>query len=825
MQRYFCCDHRRRAAVLASPLNGLDYLEVLDNDAPSESDRQLILLVFLLKPLGTVSLAPENFRITGGERIHDIQVTEVVTFSDSRVMRVRVNQWGDFSTYTLQIVDADNAPPAWLDPVLSAINFSFKVDCPSDFDCQTERVCPPEVSSSPDINYLAKDYASFRQLMLDRLSVLMPQGFERNPADIGMALVELLAYVGDHLSYRQDAIATEAYLGTARRRPSVRRHARLVDYFMHDGLNARVWVHVQVSADMSLPARIQLLTRVAGPPPFIAPNSSDYDRALQQQPVIFETLTDASLFATHNRLEFYTWGDQECCLPQGSTRATLRGHFPNLEIGDVLIFEEVLGPKTGLSGDADPTHRWAVRLTAVTLAADPIGGQLAEPPNDSAVNVTQIAWEGADALPFALCLSAITDDEHGEQFLDVVSVALGNIVLADHGATIPEEPIGTVPDVTLRQVPVAAGDRCKPVLGAPVIPRFRPQLAQGPLTQAEPYAMPIASAQAPFQREVAVALPDMHLSSELSEGTALWSPVRDLLNSDRQQLHFVVETETDGSASIRFGDDQYGLRPSAGTAFTATYRVGNGPQGNIGADTLAHAVSELGAIQRIRNPLSARGGLEPENLEQVRQAAPFAFRVQQRAVTLADYAAVTERHPEVQKAVATFRGTGSWRTVFVTIDRRGGLPVDAQFETEIRQHLEVFRMAGYDLEVDGPRFVSLEIEMTVCVQPNYFRSEVKAALLQAFSNHTLPDGRQGLFHPDQYTFGQSVYLSQIYAAAQAIAGVASVHITIFRRQGKPLTSALDTGILVMERLEIARLDNDPDFPEHGVLRLRMEGGK
>ncbi len=35
-------------------------------------------------------------------------------------------------------------------------------------------------------------------------------------------------------------------LGTARRRVSVRRHARLVDYFMHEGCNARMWVHIDV---------------------------------------------------------------------------------------------------------------------------------------------------------------------------------------------------------------------------------------------------------------------------------------------------------------------------------------------------------------------------------------------------------------------------------------------------------------------------------------------------------------------------------------------------------------------------------------------------
>src|SRR5439155_578231 len=62
---------------------------------------------------------------------------------------------------------------------------------------------------------------------------------------------ELLAYVGDHLSYYQDAVATEAYLDTARQRISVRRHARLMDYHMHEGCNARAWVCIETDADFT----------------------------------------------------------------------------------------------------------------------------------------------------------------------------------------------------------------------------------------------------------------------------------------------------------------------------------------------------------------------------------------------------------------------------------------------------------------------------------------------------------------------------------------------------------------------------------------------
>jgi len=92
---------------------------------------------------------------------------------------------------------------------------------------------------------------------------------------------------------------------------------------------------------------------------------------------------------------------------------------------------------------------------------------------------------------------------------------------------------------------------------------------------------------------------------------------------------------------------------------TAGYRIGNGARGNVGAGSLAHIVTRHVEIESVFNPLPARGGADPESLPTVRQNAPAAFRVQQRAVTPADYAEVAQRHPLVQRAAATPRWTGS----------------------------------------------------------------------------------------------------------------------------------------------------------------------
>jgi hypothetical protein len=875
---YFCCDdERRRNALRGHPtLNGIDFLEVSDDPTEPNSVRQRTLFVHFINDLTPGALKAENVRVEGGERIRNIKVIKAEIDAPSspplsppapqNILTVEVSEPGDFSVYTLRLVPGQQgSPPASFDfdPLLSAVDFSFKVACPSEFDCQPQRLCPPDEKRQPEIDYLAKDYSSFRQLMLDRMAVLTPDWRERSAADIGIALVELLAYVGDYLSYQQDAVATESYLGTARRRASVKRHARLVDYPMHDGRNARVWVQARVSASgngLVLKrgtgrGTTKLLTGMGAPPAtaVIPQESQTFDEALIERPQIFELMRDVTLFEAHNEMKFYTWGARECCLPKGATRATLEGDFPDLKPGDVLIFVEQRGPETGAPQDADPAHRHAVRLSQVKGTRDPLGGKFKPVPDDSTVTLTEIEWLEADALPFALCVSALAEDS----FYDDVGIALGNIVLADHGMTLTDEPedvsfdleavtTSLEPDTVPASKPAltvitpSAADRCASQEVKQTPARYRPRLKKAPLTQAAPYPdRPDLSASASFSLSIEdpdqFPVPGITLLDTKRPG-ATWEPKRDLLSSGATDAHFVVEVETDGTAFLRFGDDRSGMRPAEDVKFLATYRVGNGTAGNIGAEAIKYLVSSdpLFAsdpsdpkIVRVWNPLPASGGAQAETIEQVRQNAPGAFRRQERAVTPADYEAVATRRDvaarcelDVQRAAASLRWTGSWYTVFLTADRLGGRDADQAFEQKLRRCLERFRMAGHDLEVDSPRYVSLEIEMTVCIKPGYFYSDVKKALLEVFSNQTLADGRRGVFHPDNFTFGQPVFLSPLIAAAQVVTGVDSVAVTTFQRQGKDSLEALNSGRLGIGRLEIARLDNDPNFRERGVFTLK-----
>jgi hypothetical protein len=565
----------------------------------------------------------------------------------------------------------------------------------------------------------------------------------------------------------------------------------------------------------------------------------------------------------HNTIHLYTWGDQECCLIEGATSATLvdgwvddgpgaadqkasgpadksspsssdpsggagngsDSHRPRrlaLAVGDVLILEEVIGPRTGLPADADPARRHAVCLTAVKPAIDPVTG----------VPIVEVTWAAADALPFPLCISSREPPPDCEP-LDDVSVARGNVILVDHGLTY-DEPLGEVAvDTTIE----ACGDQCHPPEAIHVPARFRPRLSRYPVTHAAgPSPCPARDAlrQDPNRALPQVALDQVLVDDEAEPGVGVghrWRPVRDLLGSAPDDRDFVVEVDDSESSQIRFGDGESGRVPEARSRFHAIYRVGNGPAGNVGTEAISRLVTKRtslsGVSVGVRNPMPAVGGVAPEPIEQVRLLAPHAFRrLLARAVTAADYAAIVERDfPSVQQVSAWTRFTGSHSEVLVAVDQVGSTEPEPGLLRRIAHHLERFRRIGHDVVVTSAVHVSIYLELFVCVDPSYLRAPVEAAVRHALSARRNDDGTVGLFHPDRRSFGDGVFASDIVAVVQALAGVRSVKVRALHRLYEGPMGELAEGVLRLRPPEIARLENDPSQPDLGVLAIEMGGGR
>ena len=899
-----CIEEGRREKVRAANLNGLDYIEV------TGYNRQTLEVYFLGKAPPAIErddkpplrpITEKNVIIEGGRRIRDVRVIDVDIHRnphprhDDRMV-VTVDKTGDFSPYTLRLVETDERgrpiidedasgrkqfrPLQGFDPRYASIEFSFKADCPSDLDCKAAAICPPEKRNEPEINYLAKDYASFRQLILDRLALLIPDWRERHVPDIGIALVEVLAYTGDYLSYYQDAVGTEAYLDTARERISVRRHARLVDYHMHEGCNARAWVFVEITGrDQAFkPGEIAFITNY-NMALAVSGRMLGSDEVAKLPAGAFEyfepLLEKIDLRKAHNEIFIYTWGDTQCCLPRGSTSATLldkwvpapvqekngyaaeqtrpEKQYPeqcpppppepeppsrwlDLKPLDFVLFEEVLGPKTGVKAAKDLTRRHVVRLTRVTKIEDPLYRQtLTGYKKDFSTPLVEIEWAPEDALPFPFCLSAIGPANvppKGKpcRLIENISVARGNVILVDHGRTIEEQP--PLGPVRTEQSEMSCDGEGRPSETMLTPGKFHPRLQRGPLVFAEPLAKD-APANACLTQDPRKALPWVKLEIVKPEPGSKWVPRFDLLSSTGDEPHFVVEIDDEGIAHLRFGDGEAGAMPEAETVFKATYRVGGGLAGNVGVETISSVVLRggltlSGITLTARNPLPASGGKAPEPIAEVKLFAPRAFRKElQRAITAEDYAAIAMREfsGQVQRAGAELRWTGGWHSVRVAIDPRGTLDASAALLEKIAGRLHLYRRIGHDVQVVPANYVPLNVAMTICVRPHFLRGHVEAALLDVFQSGLRSDGQPGFFHPDNLTFGDSIRLSRLVMAAQAVEGVESVQVTKLERLFEGRNGEIEQGFLPIGLLEVARLDDDRNNPENGMLTLHLKGGR
>ena len=204
---------------------------------------------------------------------------------------------------------------------------------------------------------------------------------------------------------------------------------------------------------------------------------------------------------------------------------------------------------------------------------------------------------------------------------------------------------------------------------------------------------------------------------------------------------------------------------------------------------------------------------------------PEAFRARQlRAVTLADYAARAEQVPGVARAVARYAWTGSWRTVRVTLDPLVGYDWQT-IQPIAEQHLNALHLIGEDIELRQPLYVPLEIEVDVCLQRDCWAEDMRFVLEQEFSTGWTPDGRKAFFHPDEWTFGQSLHRSQIEGRVLRIPGVEHL-IQIRSKRFLDSKAKLLPHVELTPRFEeIFLVENNPDHRERGFITFNLSGGR
>lgn len=132
-------------------------------------------------------------------------------------------------------------------------------------------------------------FAQFRRALLSSVGTdpVLRGWRAREGDDLGLMLIEMWAYVGDALAFYDEVIAQEAYLGTARLRPSLRRLVGLLGYQPRPAVAARV--DVALVADGRLPVEVG---------PGLPLRSAAFGA---EPPQVFETVAAATVHPFLNR--------------------------------------------------------------------------------------------------------------------------------------------------------------------------------------------------------------------------------------------------------------------------------------------------------------------------------------------------------------------------------------------------------------------------------------------------------------------------------------------------------------------------------------------
>lgn len=755
-------------------------------------------------------------RIVAGEMPGQLQIETVApAMGAADTLLLTTSSIGDYSTYTLNVAFADPAGAPLIDPLFTSVPFKFRPGC-FNLNCAPAFEVGAPAAALPAIDYLARDFDSIKHVLINAMRARVPNWEPTSEADLDMVILELLAADADELCDFQDRVMQEAYLGLARRRVSLARHARLMDYHIHQGNQASTWLLAEVDADMILPAQTGVWTG---------------DKWQTPGAATFVTEADQACLVHLNRLDLYTWDGAAMALDVGATEAelalppslnaTLEGDAEilrdRLRRADVrhLVLEERLNPETGTTNGRDIGKRQLLRLLdgddAADVGFDPVQNRF----------FVRVRWREEDRLVRRYCFLC----RCAGQLVEGVSAFAGNLALATHGrphrvvARPPASDLGPSDDKTFRRHDEVHWEATP--WGTMVM------LPQGPLAyrDTEP-----GGEVAPVTTAVV----------SVSGFASPWEERIDLIESEDGDPHYRIETCELGVSRIRFGNGVNGMRLDNDATVSCDYQVGRGSAGNVGADVLSgFDRTTLPLLQVLRNPFDALNGRDPEPRHEIIRRAPQAYRQRQlRAVTLADYVQRAEELPAVAHAYARYAWTGSWRTVQVSIDPSDSLTLDEPARRDIETHLDAVRLIGEDLEVRAARFVALDIAVRLCAHPDFWPEDLDIELQRAFSVGYTADGQPAFFHPSLWTFGQPLHASQIIGRALGVAGVERVLSVAMRRwnAGTGATTGIVTilpedlpeetpDVIEVRPFEIIQVANDPDHLEHGRILFDVRGGR
>ncbi len=301
-----------------------------------------------------------------------------------------------------------------------------------------------QVNGRPVIDYMARDYQSFLQAMRELIPYKLPEWKNyANEADFGNALLELFAYMGDILSYYQDRVANESFLGTARTRRSILHHLSLIGYQLATAAPAAA------SLNLTVPGNVTSQVTLSKGDAFATKSQKT------RPSVRFEYTGDVPLV-----IDFGNLSDPQITTTQDANGKIIRRTFTGLLVEEGrLVKDEVLG-----ISDGTPNQRFTLSHAGIILRSL---GQAAQV-NKDILLTSELAgviqeWTLQESLAFS-------HDEQRDYVVAIDEEDRATIILGDGAfGKIPDK--GAIIKATYRTggglVGNVAADTIQTIVGAP----------------------------------------------------------------------------------------------------------------------------------------------------------------------------------------------------------------------------------------------------------------------------------------------------------------------------------------------------------------------
>jgi predicted phage baseplate assembly protein len=586
---------------------------------------------------------------------------------------------------------------------------------------------------------------------------LCPEWTDHNVSDPGVALIELFAWMTELTLYRVNQVPDRLYI----------KFLELIGIELFQATSARTDILFTLAAPTADPVTIPKGTQVGT------------ERAADGDQIIF--MTSQQLLLVQPRLV--------ACASLGDGRYTDRSDdlrlpgatvpvFPAVRDGDALY----LGFEQSLAGNL-------VRLDVTVAAAEGAGVVPENPPivwetfdgsewhparvvsdtsegfNESGeVTLLLGAWHressagGIRAYWLRCRLLPATGEQAGYTasplLASVVCTGLGGAVAAMHAEPAPAELLGT-----------SSGEpgQTFTVRRAPVLARHSGETVQVTAPRREPNREP---------------------------EPVRWREVDDFADCTPQDLVF---TWSGATGEIRFGPRvvgrdgrvmQRGAIPPRDAHISVTgYRYGGGQRGNVGAGRLSVLLTAIPSVSSVtRNLDPAKGGFDPETVDNAKVRGPLYLRGGNRAVTAADFERLTVEAAPGARARCVPPATAADPVQVLVVPKVDHVTPEAltlddlvltpALAKSISGFLDQRRLLTTRVVIGVPSYQGVKVTAFVraapTVRPEMVREEAEAALYR-FIN-PLSGGRDGRGWP----FDEDLSLGDLFRLLHDVPGVTGV---------------------------------------------------